>query len=61
MRCEPFRRGALTGLLLNLGNPKAALFYMALFPGFFDVARITAADALAILAVALPGALVLHG
>lgn len=54
VRHEPLWRGALTGMLLNIGNPKAALFYMALFPGFFDVVRITAADALAILAVALP-------
>ncbi len=53
-RREPPWRGALTGMLLNLGNPKAALFYMALFPGFFDVARMTAADGLAIMAVALP-------
>jgi len=54
VRREPLWRGALTGALLNLGNPKAALFYMALFPGFFDVARLTALDGLAILAVALP-------
>ncbi len=54
VRREPVWRGVLTGLLLSLGNPKAALFYMALFPGFFDVARMTAADGLAILAVALP-------
>jgi threonine/homoserine/homoserine lactone efflux protein len=51
---EPMWRGALTGLLLNLGNPKAALFYMALFPGFFDAARLTVWDGFAILMVALP-------
>jgi threonine/homoserine/homoserine lactone efflux protein len=50
----PLWRAGLTGVLLNLGNPKAALFYMALFPGFFDVAHLTALDGLAILAVALP-------
>jgi threonine/homoserine/homoserine lactone efflux protein len=54
VRREPIWRGVLTGMLLNLGNPKAALFYMALFPGFFDVARLTAWDGFAILAVALP-------
>jgi threonine/homoserine/homoserine lactone efflux protein len=45
---------ALSGALLNLGNPKAALFYMALFPGFFDVASLTFRDGLAILAIAMP-------
>ena len=51
---EGLARAALSGALLNLGNPKAALFYMALFPGFFDVAHLTAWDCLAILATALP-------
>ncbi len=54
VRRERFWRAVLSGVLLNLGNPKAALFYMALFPGFFDMARMTGADAAAILAVALP-------
>lgn len=44
----------LIGGLLNLGNPKAALFYMAIFPGFFDMAALTWVDVLAILAVTLP-------
>ena len=51
---EGLARAALSGALLNLGNPKAALFYMALFPGFFDVAHLTPWDCLAILATALP-------
>lgn len=51
---EPLWRATLSGALLNLGNPKAALFYMALFPGFFDVTRLTTLDAIAILAVAMP-------
>jgi threonine/homoserine/homoserine lactone efflux protein len=54
VRREPLWRSGLSGLLLNLGNPKAALFYAAIFPGFFDVARLNVWDAIAILAVALP-------
>lgn len=45
-------RAVATGVALNLGNPKAALFYMALFPGFFDVARLTLADGVVIAALA---------
>ena len=49
-------RGALLrsftqGAVVNLGNPKAMLFYLAVFPGFFDVARLTPTDAAAILGV----------
>ncbi|MEM7211671.1 MAG: LysE family translocator [Pseudomonadota bacterium] len=51
---EPFWQGTLTGLMLMLGNPKAALFFMALFPGFFDVAAMTWVDAVIILAVSAP-------
>lgn len=47
-------RAALSGAALGLGNPKAALFYVALFPGFFDVSRLTVWDALAIIAVIAP-------
>ena len=64
-RAEAFRAGAppqpgpawrafAGGLLINLGNPKTALFYMALFPGFFDVARLTGWDAALIVAVSFP-------
>ena len=53
-RREPFWRGVATGFLINIGNPKAALFFMALFPGFFDVAQMTWVDALVILAVSAP-------
>jgi len=51
---EGLGRAALSGALLNLGNPKAALFYMALFPGFFDVQHLTAWDCLAIICTAIP-------
>ncbi|MFK7942828.1 MAG: LysE family translocator [Paracoccaceae bacterium] len=51
---EPFWRGVLTGFLINIGNPKAALFFMALFPGFFDIAAMGWLDALVILAVSTP-------
>ena len=51
---EPFWRGVGTGFLINIGNPKAALFFMALFPGFFDVAAMNWVDALVILAVSTP-------
>ncbi|MEM7422865.1 MAG: LysE family translocator [Pseudomonadota bacterium] len=51
---EPFWRGIATGAMINIGNPKAALFFMALFPGFFDVAVMTWIDAAAIIAVSAP-------
>lgn len=42
------RRGGWTGfsagLLAIAGNPKAALFYVGVLPGFFDVARLTGRD-----------------
>lgn len=44
-------RAFTQGAVVNLGNPKAMLFYLAIFPGFFDAARLTTADAAAILAV----------
>ncbi|MEM8820545.1 MAG: LysE family translocator [Pseudomonadota bacterium] len=54
VRREPPWRAFVTGALLNIGNPKAAIFYMALFPGFFDVAALTVWDALLIFAVTTP-------
>ncbi|MBY8976642.1 LysE family translocator [Rhodobacteraceae bacterium NNCM2] len=54
MMREPLWRAFSTGALLNLGNPKAALFYMAVFPGFFDMTALTMVDGLVILAVAAP-------
>jgi len=50
----PASRSFLNGLLINLGNPKAALFYAAIFPGFFDMTRIGWIDALVILAFTVP-------
>jgi threonine/homoserine/homoserine lactone efflux protein len=54
LKPEPFWKGVATGWLINMGNPKAALFFMALFPGFFDVAAMTWADALLIIVVSAP-------
>lgn len=54
VRRERFWPGVLTGLMLMMGNPKAALFFMALFPGFFDVAAMTWVDVVVILAVSAP-------
>jgi len=54
VRREAFWRGVLTGMMINLGNPKAALFFMALFPGFFDVAAMGWVDAALIIAVSAP-------
>ncbi|MEO1460175.1 MAG: LysE family translocator [Pseudomonadota bacterium] len=53
-RGEPLWRAFAAGALIGIGNPKAALFYMAVFPGFFDMTALTLWDALAIAAVALP-------
>jgi threonine/homoserine/homoserine lactone efflux protein len=39
----------VSGLLLTLSNPKAILFYVALFPAFVDIATITTSDLIAIL------------
>ncbi|CAM3225862.1 LysE family translocator [Paracoccus nototheniae] len=36
--------GFSAGLLAIAGNPKAALFYVGVLPGFFDVARLTGPD-----------------
>ena len=54
IRPEPFWRGVATGFLINMGNPKAALFFMALFPGFFDVSQMTWVDAALIIIVSTP-------
>jgi threonine/homoserine/homoserine lactone efflux protein len=40
------------GLMINLGNPKAIVFYIGLFPAFIDVNNVVAADVLAIMGVA---------
>lgn len=54
VRREPFWQGVTTGAMINLGNPKAALFFMALFPGFFDVTAMTWIDVVLILTVSAP-------
>ena len=53
-KAEPFWKGVTTGAMINLGNPKAALFFMAMFPGFFDVAAMTWVDAVVIIVVSAP-------
>jgi threonine/homoserine/homoserine lactone efflux protein len=53
------RAGFLAGLAVSLGNPKAALFYAAVFPGFFDIPALTPADIAVICAVI--GTIVLTG
>jgi len=50
----PAWRSFLNGLLINLGNPKPALFYAAIFPGFFDMSQINWIDGLVIIALTLP-------
>lgn len=51
---DPAWRAFLNGFLLNLGNPKPALFYAAIFPGFFDMSRINWIDGVVIVAFTLP-------
>jgi threonine/homoserine/homoserine lactone efflux protein len=41
-----------TGLIINLGNPKAIVFYVGLFPAFIDVNQVVTLDVLAIMGVA---------
>ncbi|MCG3269133.1 LysE family translocator [Yoonia sp. I 8.24] len=40
--------GFVAGLAVIIGNPKAALFYMGILPGFFDLTQMTALDIVAI-------------
>lgn len=40
--------GFVAGLAVIIGNPKAALFYMGILPGFFDLRMVTAIDMIAI-------------
>ena len=40
--------GFTAGLLIIIGNPKAALFYLGILPGFFNLSRLTIIDCIAI-------------
>ncbi|MEL6683729.1 MAG: LysE family translocator [Pseudomonadota bacterium] len=40
--------GFVAGVAVIVGNPKAALFYMGILPGFFDLSAVTALDMVAI-------------
>ena len=42
----------LTGLMINLGNPKAIVFYVGLFPAFINVEQISSQEVLLILGIA---------
>jgi len=42
----------LTGLMINLGNPKAIIFYVGLFPAFINVSQVTTYDVFSIMFVA---------
>lgn len=48
---QGIRAGFVGGLAVSLGNPKAALFYAAVFPGFFNIPTLTSADIAVICAV----------
>ena len=40
--------GFTAGLLVIIGNPKAALFYLGILPGFFNLSKLTITDCIAI-------------
>ena len=42
----------IAGLATTLGNPKAILFYLSLFPAFIDLASISAVEVVGLLAMA---------
>jgi threonine/homoserine/homoserine lactone efflux protein len=45
----------LTGFLITLGDQKAILFYLGFFPAFIDLSRMTPADTMIIIAIAIVG------
>jgi threonine/homoserine/homoserine lactone efflux protein len=42
----------ITGLMITLGNPKAIVFYVGLFPAFINVNQVTTADLFSIMLIA---------
>ena len=45
--------GFISGVLIILGNPKAILFYMGVWPGFFDLTKVVPMDIIAIVVVSI--------
>ncbi len=45
--------GFAAGVVAILSNPKAALFYMGVLPGFFDLSRVAVADVAAIIVLSV--------
>jgi threonine/homoserine/homoserine lactone efflux protein len=43
------RSAMITGFLLTLGNPKAIMFYVALFPAFVEIERVSFSEVLGIM------------
>lgn len=45
--------GFMAGIAVIVSNPKAALFYMGVLPGFFDLSGVIAADIIAIVVLSV--------
>lgn len=56
-----FRATFFSGLAVTLGNPKPALFYLALLPVFFDIGGLSGGEKVLILAVIPPVLLIVLG
>lgn len=57
---QGLRRYFLRGLVINLLNPKAALFYIAVFPEFIDPAGPVAQQAVMLAAISVSVATLIH-
>jgi len=54
-------RAALSGFSITMGNPKPMTFFLAILPGFFDLATLTLAEKMQILMVLPPVLLTILG